>query len=192
MSILNLVGKVSEVLLCVSSRLQIRETDALMQVTYSLWRAKTDLRAIGLKCRENCQSPFPLSAPVEASRQNCRLHWLGACWRSKNIMQSFVVIFHEVSIFFVPKALSFIKVSMVENQTDNINWQLFDIGCISIRRCSLCLHKEKFEPLTAQNYYCARLRQWTSVIFECPFWAARKEWKEWYAHCTATRERKRT
>ncbi|HYB58828.1 MAG TPA: hypothetical protein VEB88_01100, partial [Candidatus Acidoferrales bacterium] len=73
---------------------------------------------------------------------------------------------------------------MLQNQAYNIDWQLFDRGYIPLRRCSLCVHQEKFEPMTDQNYYCGRLGQWTAAMFECPFWEARQEWKTWYAQCT--------
>ncbi|MEI7826712.1 MAG: hypothetical protein WCI87_02815 [Euryarchaeota archaeon] len=71
----------------------------------------------------------------------------------------------------------------------DIDWQLFDIGYVPLRRCSLCKNHEKFNASTPQSCYCARLRQWTPPVFECPFWEVPENWKEWYAYCTAVRHK---
>ncbi|MGA3198271.1 MAG: hypothetical protein ABSD89_02580 [Halobacteriota archaeon] len=68
-----------------------------------------------------------------------------------------------------------------------IDWQRFDTGCIPLRRCSLCRHQTKFDAAAEPKYYCARLKQWTSPMFECPFWDAQEEWKEWYSYCTSAK-----
>jgi hypothetical protein len=73
---------------------------------------------------------------------------------------------------------------------DDIDWALFDIGSIPLRRCSLCHHQAKFDASATGNYRCARLKQWTSPMFECPFWEVPEDWREWYAHCTALRVQK--
>jgi hypothetical protein len=67
----------------------------------------------------------------------------------------------------------------------DIDWQSFDVGYIPLRRCSLCRHQTKFDAAATQSYYCARLKQWTCPMFECPFWNAHEEWHEWYACCTS-------
>lgn len=73
----------------------------------------------------------------------------------------------------------------------DIDWKLFDIGYMPLRRCSLCQHQSKFDASATQNYFCVRLKQWTSAMFECPFWDAREEWKEWYAYCASLRAQER-
>jgi len=74
----------------------------------------------------------------------------------------------------------------------DIDWQLFDIGYMSLRRCSLCQNQARFDALAAQEYYCARLKQWISPMFYCPFWDAEDEWKNWYACCTVSRTQKKS
>jgi hypothetical protein len=71
----------------------------------------------------------------------------------------------------------------------DVDWQLFDISKIPLRRCSLCLYQAKFKASATDYYYCARLKQWTSSVFECPFWDAREDWKEWYVYCTKLRQK---
>jgi hypothetical protein len=71
----------------------------------------------------------------------------------------------------------------------DIKWQIFDIGYLPLRRCSLCENQTKFDALGAACYYCARLKQWTLPMFECPFWEAQGDWKQWYSHCSEARAR---
>jgi len=66
----------------------------------------------------------------------------------------------------------------------DIDWALFDVGNIPLRRCSLCRHQAQFSD---DNYHCTRLKQWTSPLFECPFWDVPEDWKDWYAQCTVLR-----
>ncbi len=70
---------------------------------------------------------------------------------------------------------------------DEIDWQLFDTGMLSLRRCSLCRNQTKFDASATQSYYCARLKQWFSPMFDCPFWNIAEDWTEWYAYCTSLR-----
>ena len=77
-------------------------------------------------------------------------------------------------------------------KTSDIDWRLFDRGYAPLRRCSLCLYEAKFDAAASQSYYCGRLKQWTAVVFECPFWEAREEWTSWYAHCTLLQAQKRS
>jgi len=84
-------------------------------------------------------------------------------------------------------AICFALTATKRDSMTNIDWQRFDTGCIPLRRCSLCRHQTKFDAAAEPKYYCARLKQWTSPMFECPFWDAQEEWKEWYSYCTSAK-----
>ncbi len=72
----------------------------------------------------------------------------------------------------------------------DIKWQIFDTGYLPLRRCSLCKNETKFDASATACYYCARLKQWTLPMFECPFWEAQGDWKQWYSYCTESRAHK--
>ncbi len=70
---------------------------------------------------------------------------------------------------------------------DEIDWRLFDTGTMPLRRCSSCQNQVKFDAAATESYYCARLKQWTPPMFDCPFWIIDEDWNEWYAYSTSLR-----